>query len=86
MEKEEQILEIVHWWEKLRVIYNLFLLFAFIMLAVMMGESTLIHWEKVIFLMLYWFFGANVFYTMSWASEILIIKYLGRGVLQNTST
>ena len=58
------------------------LLLPLILLGII-SSDTISHLGGVIFLALIWIFGANVFYTMSWAAEILIYKHLGRFVLNN---
>ena len=64
-------IEPLNWWESKRLIYNLALLAgAFLAHLILSTGSQEFSYATLI----WWLFGANVFYTMSWAFEILFNK------------
>ena len=68
-------MEPINWWESKRLLYNLSLIIgAFIAYLVTCTSSR----EFSIVLSIIWFFGANVFYTMSWSFELLFFKFYGK--------
>lgn len=77
--KEDDTNEIslsVRWWEKKRIIYNLIaltggLLVYFLRSEVPNGISPFDNYFVIVF----WLFGANIFYTCGWGSEILLNYY-----------
>jgi len=72
--KKEKTLDFepLNWWESKRLIYNLALLFgAFLAYLIISTSSRELSFTAV----LIWLFGANVFYTMSWAIEFFFFKF-----------
>jgi len=72
LKKEKQIdIEPLNWWESKRLIYNLAVLLGAFMAYLIISTSS----RELLFVdVIIWLFGANVFYTMSWAFEMLFNK------------
>ncbi len=60
------------WWEKKRIAFNIILLCAISLSGFLLG---LFNHPEFLMVSIIWIFGANVFYTMSWASELLLKYY-----------
>lgn len=82
--KKEEIVDIKpkNWWESKRLLYNLALIvgafFAYLITCTSSREFSLV--DSII-----WFFGANLFYTMSWVFELLFYKFYGKYPFNRTS-
>jgi hypothetical protein len=68
-------IEPLNWWESKRLIYNLALLGGAFLAYLIISTSSR---ELSFMSLLVWLFGANVFYTMSWAFELLFYKFFKR--------
>jgi hypothetical protein len=83
LHNESNILEIVQWWEKRRWIYNFFILIPILFLG-MVSLDSFTHLGDFLIVVIIWVLGANVFYTMGWALEILMYTYYGKIVYNST--
>lgn len=73
MKKETMVdIQPLNWWESKRLIYNLAILVGAFMAYLIISTSSR---ELSIVEVLIWIFGANVFYTMSWAFELIFYKF-----------
>lgn len=83
MKKEEIVdIEPLNWWESKRLLYNLALLVGAFLAYAITGTSSK---EFSVVLSIIWFFGANVFYTMSWSFEILFFKFFRKYPFNKTT-
>ncbi len=76
MDKTTEIYKSIRWWERKRLLYNVFpllggLLVPFLRSDVPNGISTL----SPFLIILFFLFGANIFYTLGWATELLLQYY-----------
>lgn len=69
----EELNKSIDWWEAKRVYYSIIVVLASFLSFVNFNNSVTYE-GNILFDILIWVFGANVFYTMSWATEILIYR------------
>jgi len=71
--KKAKIVDIepLNWWESKRLIYNLGLLFGAFLAYLIVSTSSR---EFTFLILITWLLGANIFYTMSWAFELIFYK------------
>lgn len=72
----------INWWEKKRLIYNAALILAFIIIYMKHNNSSL---QLDLMDAMIWLIGANLFYTLSWAFEVLYIRKFNKALLNNTT-
>ncbi len=76
MDKTTEIYKSIRWWERKRLLYNAFPLLGGLFVPLLRsgvpnGISTL----SPFLIILFFLFGANIFYTLGWASEVLLNYY-----------
>ena len=81
---KEKIVDIepLNWWESKRLIYNLALLVGAFLAYLIISTSSR---EFSFVALIIWIFGANVFYTMSWAFELLFYNFSKKYPFNDTS-
>ena len=64
------------WWEKKRLKYNLILIsFTILMILLRSEVPNGIRSYQDYIIVFFWIFGANIFYTIGWALEVLLNYY-----------
>ena len=79
---ESDLPQIIDWWEKKRMKFNLIVLLATIWIA-LLASDTMEQWDYMLIRSVIWLFGANVFFTMSWAGEILVLRKFKKIILND---
>jgi len=68
-------LEPINWWESKRTFFNITLILT---IFIFYKSYSLTPWEFSEFSALVWIFGANLFYSLSWAFEIYFFRLFKR--------
>jgi hypothetical protein len=73
---QQNVFEIINWWEKKRILYNIILIFIELIMCFVIWNGSL-RWGlgSVVLFSIIFLICANAFYTIGWGLEVLAIYY-----------
>lgn len=76
MDKASEVYKTIRWWERKRLLYNAFPLIGGLLVPLLRSEvpNGVSNLSEFLVLPIF-IFGANLFYTFGWASEVLLNYY-----------